>query len=54
MNENSRPDFVTESFGKNNIKNDITDDVKKHEITSSRNGNNTLYSSIERLCEYYG
>lgn len=46
MNENSRPEFVTESYGKNNIKNDITDDVKKQEITSSRNGNNTNNSSI--------
>lgn len=46
MNENSRPEFVTESYGKINVKNDITDDVKKQEITSSRNGNNTNNSSI--------
>lgn len=46
MNENSRPEFVTESYGKNNIKNDITDDVKKQEITSSKNNSNTNNSSI--------
>lgn len=46
MNENSRPEFVTESYGKINVKKNITDDVKKQEITSSRNGNNTNNSSI--------
>ena len=46
MNENSRPEFVTESYGKNKIINKNVNNPKEEKIESYNNSTNTNKNSI--------